>query len=310
MPDKKIVILGLKGSGKSTFLAVMERALAMRQSNWKVKPIGTTIGEIAKLKQFVFSEGVYPPATDQETRFVFRVEKEAGMLGLSSGAKFDLIAGDVPGEASEGQSAADIVFQNFYQRYVKGSAAIVFLLDATELWRSKKESSGRKDTDVYYTLFNGIMAELSEIMDQTKEPIFLTFCVTKLDSKSDIKPSEDNKFYDLSEYQVEEIANSILGEGAKSIIDYYFPSEYLKWMPVSATGFTGTGNNRKSQSALDSDDRAIIINPKGLTPIGVAEALEWTLNSVANYDDDINTEKLYGKPWSSIQKGFRKLAGG
>ena len=81
--EKTISILGLKGAGKSTFLAVLNLALALDQSPWRIRPVGETIGIMSGLMNYLFNKGLYPDATLVDQKMEFFVEKTQPCLGYN-----------------------------------------------------------------------------------------------------------------------------------------------------------------------------------------------------------------------------------
>ena len=306
--EKNISILGLKGAGKSTFLAVLNLALATEQSSWRIRPVGRTIGVMATLLDHLFSKGLYPDATGFEQEMEFFVEKDATMLGLQPGALFRLRTADVPGEAVRGVSSVDSVYHGFYERYLKGCSGIIFLLDYKEKWREKAVSES-ENADVYFPLFSSILAEIREQNDINP---YVVFCLTKVDMLDGQGP---NSTFDKTGYfdSVEQVAGKILGRNTKALIDQTFDADRVLWLPVSATGFTGTGPKRQTQCVEKRDSTGGLIfgirNPQDLKPIGVAESLEWILNNLAGDDEDVRIARTRGKQYADVVKNVRKLLG-
>lgn len=304
--DKMISILGLKGAGKSTYLAVLNIALALENSDWRIRATGNTIKIMSVLRNFL-STGEYPPQTNEEVEMEFIVEKDATALGFKPGAQFKLHAADVPGEAVKGVSSNNSLYINFYERHLKGCSGIIFLLDYAEIWLKGKSTPDNADD--YLPLFSSI---LDQIRDQSDNNPYIAFCVTKVDMADGHGPGSkfDQEGYSNS---AEDLAERILGRNAKAVIDHEIDSEHLLWLSVSATGFTGKGANREPQfmEKTDADGKKIsgIRNPKDLRPIGVAEPLEWILNNLANQDENGRIIRTRGQTYADIVKGFRKVFG-
>jgi len=301
--EKTISILGLKGAGKSTFLAVLNLALALDQSPWRIRPVGETIGIMSGLMNYLFNKGLYPDATLVDQKMEFFVEKDATMLGLQPGAQFKLKTADVPGEAVKGVSSVSANYHDFYQTSLKGCEGIVFLLDFKEKWR-EGELIENESADIYFPLFSSILAEIREQADTNP---YVVFCVTKIDL---LVGQGANSEFDKTGYfgEVEDIARDILGKSTKALIDQTFDANHVLWLPVSATGFTGEGNKRVSQF-VEKKEAYGIRNPKDLRPIGLAEALEWVLDNLAGDDEDVRIARTRGKKYANVVKGVRKLLG-
>jgi hypothetical protein len=305
--DKVISLLGLKKAGKTTYLSVLNLALALEESPWRIRPVGDTIKVMAELTTKMFVHGEYPEATTEEKRMTFVVEKEATMLGLKPGAQFRLHAADVPGESIKGVAGAGI-YQDFYEEYVKNSSGIIFLLDSQHKWIETEQESV-KNADLYLPLFETIINQIQEQTEETRP--YIAFCVTKMDqvaSRNSSKRRDIGNNFDADEYfeGIEELAAQILGFHTKAIIDHAFDNDHVRWLPVSATGFIMVGNERKSQ--LDPVNNRII-NPRDIKPIGVAESLEWVLDMLADDDEDVRIRRTRGKRYADTVKGFRKLFG-
>jgi hypothetical protein len=300
--DKVISILGLKKAGKTTFLAVLNLALALEESPWRIRPVGQTIKDMSELTQKIFSEGIYPPQTMEENKMFFVVEKEATMLGMKPGAQFRLHAADVPGEATKGV-AGSTIYHEFYDEHVKGSSGIIFLLDSQHKWMEGEQALS-ENADPYYPLFSTIIDQIQGQTEDAKP--YIVFCVTKLDQVPGQGPGSG---FDKDGYfdGVEDLAAQILGKNTKARIDHAFDSDFVNWLAVSATGFTGEGKDRKSQSIEGDVNR--IRNPKDIKPIGVAEALEWILDKLADDDEDVRIRRTRGKKYADAVKGFRKIFG-
>lgn len=306
--DKVISILGLKKAGKTTFLAVLNLALALEESPWRIRPVGETISEMSELMTKVFAQGEYPEGTREEKPMGFVVEKEATMLGLKPGAQFRLHAADVPGEATKGVAGAAI-YHDFYDRNVKGSSGIMFLLDSQQIWLEGQEISNEK-MDPYFPLFSTI---INQIQDQTNDAKpYIVFCITKVDQFKFNNEEHLNRFADEGYFDdIETLAEQILGKSTKAIIDHTFDADHIYWLPVSATGFTIEGKYRKSQENNETNQDGVnrIRNPKDIKPIGVAEALEWVLDNLADDDEDVRIERTRGKKYADTVKGIRKFLG-
>jgi hypothetical protein len=305
--DKVISVLGLKKAGKTTFLAVLNLALALEESPWRIRPVGKTIKDMSELTTKIFSQGEYPEGTQVENRMFFVVEKESTMLGLKPGAQFRLHAADVPGEATEGV-AGSAIYHEFYEQHVKGSSGIIFLLDSQQKWLLEGKQTLTENADPYYPLFSTIIDQIQGQTEDTKP--YIVFCVTKVDQVKDQGPY--SKFDKEGYFEgVEELAEKILGRNTKATIDHAFDSDYVYWLPISATGFTGEGRDRRSQSVEITKEEGAnkIINPREIKPIGVAEALEWILDKLADDDEDVRIRRTRGKKYADAVKGFRKLFG-
>ncbi|KXK15509.1 MAG: hypothetical protein UZ14_CFX002000530 [Chloroflexi bacterium OLB14] len=304
--DKVISILGLKKAGKTTFLGVLNLALALEQSPWRIRPVGQTIKDMSDLTAQIFSQSEYPPQTQVENKMFFVVEKEATMLGLSPGAQFRLHAADVPGEAIRGVAGASI-YHDFYEQYVKGSSGIIFLLDSQQSWL-EGEILPNKGTDPYFPLFSAIIAQIQEQTEGAKP--YIVFCVTKVDQ---VEGQGPNSKFDKEGYfeEVEELAEKILGRNAKAIIDQAFDTDHVYWLPVSATGFVDTEKGRKSQWDKEASNGDVnkIRKPASIKPIGVAESLEWILDKLADDDEDVRIRRTRGKKYADVVKGLRKFLG-
>lgn len=303
--DKVISILGLKKAGKTTFLSVLNLALALEESPWRIRPVGETIKDMSELTTKIFYQGEYPEQTKVEKKMSFVVEKDATLLGLKPGALFRLHAADVPGEATKGVAGAAL-YHDFYDQYVKGSSGIIFLLDSQHIWMEGEQISG-KNTDPYYPLFSTIIDQIQGQLENIKP--YIVFCVTKVDEV--IGQGPNSKFdTDGNFEEVEELAEHILGKNTKARIDHAFDADRVYWLPVSATGFTGKGRDRKSQSEKSTTEGVNRIrNPKDIRPIGVAESLEWILDRLAEDDEDVRIRRTRGKKYADAVKGFRKLFG-
>jgi len=307
---KNIIVIGFKGSGKSTYLAVLSRALASCFSNWRITPTGDiTRIKLNELMDFVFAQGIYPPGTAEEFEMTFRVEKEASMFGLKPGARFQLKTGDLPGEMTKGVGSKSAMYRNFYERSLKGCDGIIFLLDPTEYWRQTGEEIDQR-LDVYFPLFTSILSEIEDHLED-KWP-YMAFCITKLDLNGideKLKPNGDfdkNGVFD----DVENLAAKILGHATKNLIDHSVDRNHLRWCPVSATGYTGEGSNRTTQyySKKTGDTTvAAIRNPRELVPIGVAESLEWVLDNLADDDEDVLVNRFRGNLYAKFDRKIRKL---
>ena len=303
MPTDKIVsILGLKKAGKTTFLAVLNLALALEESPWRIRPVGQTIRDMSELTEKIFSQGEYPEQTQEENKMFFVVEKEATMLGLKPGAQFRLHAADVPGEATKGVAGAAI-YHDFYEQHVKGSSGIIFLLDSQQKW-IEGEQAINENADPYYSLFSTIIDQIQGQTEDVKP--YIVFCVTKMDQ---IKEQGPNSRFDTEGYfdGVEKLVEEILGINTKARIDHAFDDDHVHWLPVSATGFTDDKDKKRVSQSIENSNK--IRNPKAIKPIGVAEALEWVLDRLADDDEDVRIRRTRGKRYADTVKGFRKLFG-
>jgi energy-coupling factor transporter ATP-binding protein EcfA2 len=305
--EKVIAILGLKGAGKSTFLSVLNLALSLDQSPWRIRPVGESIAVMSNLMESLYKKGLYPDATSFEQEMEFFVEKEATALGLKSGARFLLKTADVPGEAVKGVGSPDELYHNFYEKHLKGCAGIIFLLDYNEKWR-EGEIVEEEEGDLYFPLFSSIFAEISE---QSIAKPYVAFCVTKADMIPGMGPSS---ILDKHGYidDIEEVAKELLGRNTKALIDQSFDDDHIYWLPVSSTGYTTVGEKRLSQSiekTIEGVSRAGIRNPKDLQPIGVAEALEWVLDNLADEDENVRVERTRGKKYADMVRNVRRFLG-
>lgn len=299
--NKEISILGLTKSGKSTYLAVLRNALEKKKSSWKFEPNNEeTIIAMSKFLQRMFLERKYPLKTDDPGTLEFRVISDT-YWGFNSGGQFLLKAYDVPGEATKGLNSE--LYVDFYKEYVSRSSGIIFLLDPENSWLEKEDDFDKSNGDIYYPLFSSI---LDQIKLYKKGEIFMAFCVTKLDMK--LKPHSD--FDRLGKYQETKLlAERILGRNTISAIDYSFDKEHLAWFPVSATGYTGSGDKRSTQYQWDGKE-AIIKDPSSIEPIGIAKSFEWVLNSIANQGDDEITTNERGSTAAQAQKWIRRFFNG
>jgi GTPase SAR1 family protein len=300
--EKRIAILGLKGSGKSTFLSVLNLALSQKNSPWRIRPVGGSITSLIHLQEYIFAKGLFPSATHEESPMAFLVEKEATMLGLQPGARFQFYTTDIPGEAVKGRSSQDPAYHDFYEQNLKGCSGIIFLLDPEETWR---RDSIDENIDVYYPLFNSILAE---IKNQAEGDVFIAFCLTKLDM---VLPVDSDFALHGVLRDIEIRAEQILGKATKKLINNYFESDHISWFPVSSIGYISEENRGSSQFTIrevdDGYELSGIKNPRELTPIGIADAMEWILNSVTDYSEESRIEKTRGKRYSEIVRSLRKL---
>ncbi len=305
--EKVIAILGLKGAGKSTFLSVLNLALSLNRSPWRIRPVGESIAIMSKLMDSLYRNGIYPDATTFEQNMEFYVEKEATALGLKPGAKFLLKTADVPGEAVKGVGSPDELYHNFYQNHLKGCSGIIFLLDYKEKWR-EGETNENSNGDIYFPVFSSIFAEISE---QSNTNPYVVFCVTKADMIKNMGPgsSFDEKGYIEN---IEDIAEEVLGRSTKALIDQSFDDDHLLWLPVSSTGFTTMGSEKLSQyseKTINGVALSVIRNPKDLNPIGVAEALEWVLNNLADDDENVRVTATRGSQYATLIKKVKRIIG-
>jgi len=300
--EERIAILGLRGSGKTTFLSVLNLALTQKNSPWRIRPVGdSSIRTLSQLQENLFVQGRYPEGTQVEDSIIFLVEKEAKLLGLQPGASFHIYIADVPGEAVKGRSGSPI-YHEFYEQTLKGCSGIIFLLDPQEYWLN---DSIDKNIDAYFPLFSSILAEIKE---QAREDVFIAFCITKLDA---ILPANSDFASHGVLKDIEILAERIIGRNTKNLIDNHFDSDHISWFPVSSTGYLTEGDQKATQFFIkeesDGSKRYSIKKPSLLTPIGIAEALEWILNSVTDYSEDSRIEKTRGKKYSEMIRSIRKL---
>lgn len=300
----KIAIIGLKKSGKSTFLTVLHYALVKRGSRWRIRPLDKrTIREINRLTKRLFEQRLYPPSTAAgEGRIPdmrFHVERESILLGLGEGTRFELVAADLPGDAVLGISG-EKEFHGFYEEYVKGCAAIIFLIDPQEKWL--EDVTRDPYADYYYSVFNSILAELGA---QGSQRIHAAFCITKLDKEEDTPSSfSEDGYYDL--LKLEAKAAEILGDGTKATIDQSF--RRVKWYAVSATGYyQDEDGTYRSQFVVrhapgESNEQPGIVRPRDLTPIGVVEVAEYVFNLIA-------AEQIHSRDIERSQQIARKGCG-
>ncbi|MDA0245163.1 MAG: hypothetical protein OT477_17240 [Chloroflexi bacterium] len=280
-PKEKVAILGLKKSGKSTFLTVLQLALALQESPWQFTPRGNTKIIMHELTERLISQGLYPistPEGEDPHPMKFRAEREARFLGLQEGDWFDVQAHDVPGAWVKGISGGNY---DFYEKYVKDCRAIIFLIDPQESWIEEGEvEPGRSP---YFTVFNNILNELNE---HSSNKVYVAFCITKLDQEQDT-PALFAEEGSCDENYLEEKATKILRKATKARIDHFFKHDRCRWFGISATGYYKDENNiMRSQLMERTDEKgqkvAGIARPDELEPIGVAEAVEWVFNSIAN----------------------------
>ncbi len=297
---KEISILGLTQSGKSTYLAVLKNALEKKKSSWMLEPNDEeTIIAMGKFRQRMFAKRLYPLKTDDPEKLEFRVYGGT-YWGINPGGEFILQAYDVPGDAIKGLETS--LYANFYQKYVSNSSAIIFLLDPESSWMTKDSSEDSPSGDVYYPLFSSI---IDQIKLYRKGQVYMAFCVTKLDTK--LPPNSE--FDKTGKFKgTKEIAREILGPNTIDAIDFAFDKEHLAWFPVSATGYTGTGQTRTSQYQIDEDGQVPMIkDPRSLGPINVARSFEWAINAIAELEDDAITSKERGPNFAKMQKTVRHI---
>ena len=285
---KKVAILGLRRAGKSTFLAVLSRALDDIDSPWTIAPKDEdAIKNMNYYRDMLFNKRLYPPNTPESgpTRVLrFTVYRERGRLGIRSGGMYELEVADVPGGAMRG-IFGPAEHQKFYEEYVEGRAGIIFLLDPQQKWKEGEPLSGDSYADPYYPLFSSIVEQI-RLQFAPYEPViqnvYVAFCVTKLDTIYD-QPKHrkaDKMFADEGICEAtEKHAEDILGPKTKRYIDRYFKN--VRWMPVSATGYTKDREVQFEERYEDGTNKAGIRDPVNLSPIGVAEAVEWILDQIA-----------------------------
>jgi len=308
---KKVVILGLKGSGKSTFLTVLQHALSRKHSPWKVVPQDDTEDVMRRLRDRLFApKGLYPvptPASEYGASMCFKVEANAKWMSLIPGASFELRAEDLPGEATKGGLGN---FRDFYETKVKGCDAIIFLTDPDEIW--KKDDPNKGSFQVFQSILN-------EIKRHGSENIHIAFCVTKFDTIEGPNSAFD-KYGQLEdgEMGIEKEAARILSTSTVDFIKWVFDGPRRpRWFAVSATGYTGEGDKRVRQATIHNISRpdgsfqeeAGILDPE-VYPIGVAEVMEWVFNSLR---DDIayarDNRRLHMEPLAFIRKLINRWIG-
>lgn len=292
----RISILGLRRSGKTTFLTVLQRALVSADSRWKLVPRGRDNKErLNVLVNVLFGEGLYPEATSElesVPEIIFDVKSNADYLGGNPGDEFELRTADVPGSAVKGIQGEG-TDKTFYEDYVKNSAAIVFLIDPQE--RCKEEEDLEKKGDYYYPLFFNILNELSELSAQK---MYAAFCITKADIYSDAPKSFIEEGYWDDSILLEEKFTEILGSGVVQSIRSVFEPKKLRWCAISATGYYYDEKNEKwiSQYAWDAVSKdPHIVDPRNLKPLGVAEVMEWIFDAISkehNRERGISIKKI------------------
>ena len=292
--QKRLSILGLRGAGKSTFMAMLLKALSSRdfQSTWKISADTndredinqpSTNDLIFELENYIFTEQIYPPRTESVKPMNFTAEKDADWVTLIAGGRFKIKAGDVPGEAVLGRRGGER-HRRFYENFVDDVSAIIFLIDPQELWKEDE-----KEID-YYPLLRSILTEALGSNDK----IYVAFGVTKIDALPEAKfPKQE--FPDIvrdAEEQNEEtakkIAEKIIGEAAIDWIEYHF-KDRLSWWMLSATGFIEVNGNKVTQHknreyTADSGKvitQSCITDKSKLKPLGIVEIVEWALDRIA-----------------------------
>ena len=285
MEEKKLAILGLRGSGKSTFMAVLNLAMsdAENPTKWNITAFDRETNRlIYEFENRILNEGLYPVSTTEKVMMQFRANKNAELGGLIPGGDFKIIAGDVPGEAIKGGTSEFARFHDFYQENVAGSSAIIFLLDPHEAWKEKEGESFN-----YFPLFRNILTELK----QQAPDVYLAFGVTKIDALPKDIPSENivNNIYKYGQSQdvtvAEQLAEFVLGKQTKGWIEKNFNQGNLSWWLISATGFIiDNKSNVSSQFIEKQTENGLqpgIKEPNNIKPIGVVEIVEWALRKIA-----------------------------
>lgn len=317
---KKIIVLGLQGSGKTTYLAVLNRALELEMSSWRVLPIGETVKTTSKLLDSIFGRGLFPDETNKVVEMDYKVTRPSSLFGIIPKAEFYIKVIDIPGEATKGKYGAE-KYHDFYERNVRDCDGIILLLDVEETWRGGNISSN-KFLDIYYPLVSSIVSEIntcdandsitnsSSISKSDSESVcvqpYIVFCLTKLDKKFGGDSNFVRGTYDYA--SVEYLAQEIIGKNAKTVIDHYFNSDHINWVPVSAIGYTPLDNKKQSQQIekdIDGKKKAGILNPQNLEPIGVVESFEWLLDRFVQGDEHSDSDKISRK----VLVGLLKLLG-
>lgn len=273
MNEKKITILGLPGSGKTTFLSVLNLGLTLNLSPWRLRPTGQSSNTIAEINEIFFGGGMFPPKTNEITGFDFIAEKEAQNPGLIPGANFKIIVSDIPGEATEGKVSENSIYHDFYSGLMRESSGIIFLIDPEENWLKTVKSEENKHA-YYFSLFSNFFTEMQEDIIETP----MAFCITKADT---IVITSDDFSRSIPSERTEYIAENILGKGAKSLIDHAIHPDYLLWTLVSSIGLE---NKKVARNSLGYEINKIS-NPENIKPIGVAETLEWLLNKIVQNEE-------------------------
>ncbi len=179
MEEKKLSILGLRSSGKSTFMAVLNVALSNpeKPSKWVITALDDeTNSRVYAIENTIFNEGFYPSSTREEGIMYFSATKNAQLGGLIPSGNFKIIAGDMPGEGTLGTASQFDVWHDFYKKHVAGSSAIIFLLDPREAWIEGETESKVKKFN-YFPLFRNILTQLK----QQAPDAALAFGTTKID---------------------------------------------------------------------------------------------------------------------------------
>jgi len=310
MDEKKLAILGLRGAGKSTFLAVLNVALSVgeKPSKWIITALDDETNKLVyQYENLIFNEGFYPDPTEEKGMLQFHATKSAELGGLIPGGNFKIIAGDVPGEAVKGSVSEYARFHDFYKEYVLGSSAIIFLLDPHEVWKIG-EKEGEIQNFNYFPLFRSILTELK----QQAPNVYLAFGVTKIDDLPGGSLPESilkniHIYADTQDPNIaEQLAEFVLGKQAKDWIEQNFNSKNISWWLISATGFIFDGKQISTQSIEKKTDKGIrfgIRKPGSIKPVGVVEIVEWALNRIAR-DAENGRPSTFGKIGKWIEGRF------
>ncbi len=308
MEEKKLAILGLRGAGKSTFMAVLNLAMsdAEKPSKWTITALDEKTNQLVyEFENRILNEGLYPVSTTEEAMMQFHANKNAELGGLIPGGNFKIIAGDVPGEAVKGITSAYAGFHDFYKEYVAGSSAVIFLLDPHEVWKTNGKEGENYN---YFPLFRSILTELK----QQAPNVYLAFGVTKIDALpkgtisenilKDIQKHADNQ----DEAVADQLSELVLGKQTKNWIEKNFDHRYLSWWLISATGFLNDGNKVSSQFIEKQTSDGLqpgIKEPNNIKPVGVVEIVEWALKNIARESENGRPSAL-GKIGKWIENRF------
>ena len=256
---------GLPESGKTTFLAMLTRAIS--QEEWSIYARDQPSRQmLAKANKRLFLEEVYPLRSSETRRCWFTVSMPVAFPGRgevsfhlgfldTKGIDFDLI-----------EQVESEVFQHLSK--CKG---ILFLIDSDTdhgLWPDPKE----RHTNLYLRLGNAL-SELRILGRAPRVRPLIAFCLTKVDLRS-------SNLADRCWADPQSFGEELIGQAATEVIWKFCEPKRVEWFSCSATGFCNIDGEKVSQRYKAEDGEWRVRDASQLAPVRLTEPIEWLLKEI------------------------------
>ncbi len=263
---RSISIIGLTGSGKSTYLLLLPKAMISRRG-WTITPLGDTFRHSSNDYQRLVEGGQYPEHTQPGNVRVDRyrcTKKRFGGRRKQVLLQIPDVAGD---DTDPNKSTID-----FYERFAQTSSGIMILIDATS------SENQRSQYEVFFR--NMLLGKLGQVVESRKH-LPLAVNLTKCDERAECRKSGKEGFSEAIQKLPE-----IIGRTAFNYLDNFSKRKAVE-LGVFACSSTGFLRNNDGKYLKENgvyvpqrkpDDS--IRDPQNIYPERVTDAFVWLLKRV------------------------------